>query len=99
MENTSTLTEILLNWALNQSNGPESKEKEREEGKEEGEKKTEHPYVFISLTLEIVLNDKKPLLSKSYSLASLDGQQGVHPRAEVISIVFINPARYIYITY
>ena len=88
-ENTSTLTKILLNWALNQSNGPESKEKQREEGKEEGEKKTEHPYVFISSTL----NDKKPLLRESYSLASLDRQQGVHPRDEIISIVFINPAR------
>ena len=40
---------------------------------------------------------RRPLLSESYSLASLDGQQGVHPRAEVISIVFINPAIYIYI--
>ena len=38
-ENISTLTKILLNRALNKSNGPESNEKEREEGKEEGEKK------------------------------------------------------------
>ena len=34
----STLTKILLNRALNKSNGPESNEKERDEGKEEGEK-------------------------------------------------------------
>ena len=38
-KNISTLTKILLNRALNESNGPESKEREREEGKEEGEKK------------------------------------------------------------
>ena len=43
-----------------------------------------------------VLNDKKPLLSESLSLASRDGQQRVHPRAEVISIVFINSGRYRY---
>ena len=47
------LSKILLNRALNQSTGAQTKEKEREEGKEEGEKKkTEHPYVFISSTLE-----------------------------------------------
>ena len=74
---------------LNKSNGPKSNEKEREEGKEEGEKKTEHSYVFISSTL----NNKKSLLSESYSLASRDGQQRVHLRAEVISIVFINLGR------
>ena len=85
-ENISTLSKILLNRTLNKSNGPESNEKEREEGKEEGEKKkTEHSYVFISSTL----------LSESYSLAGRDGQQRAHPRAEVISIVFINPGRYI----
>ena len=81
-ENTSTLTKILLNWALNQSNWPESKEKEREEGKEEGERKKKLSILMF-------------LYRRLYSLASLDGQQGVHPRDEVISIVFINPARYI----
>ena len=50
--------------------------------------------VFISSTLEsFSVNDKKPLLSESYSLAGRDGQQRAHPRAEVISIVFINPGR------
>ena len=51
-----------------------------------------HSYVFISSTLE---NDKKPLLRESYSLAGRDGQQIAHPRAELISIVFINPGRFI----
>ena len=98
-KNTSTLTTILLNRALNESNGPESDESEREEGKEEGErerereKKTEHSYVFISSTLEIVCERQKTFPGESYSVAGLDGQQRAHPRAEVISIVFINPAR------
>ena len=79
--------------------GPKvTRKSDRIEGKEEGEKKKpEHSYVFISSTLEI-LNDKKPLLSKSYSLANNDGQQRTYPRAEVISIVFINPGRYVYIS-
>ena len=38
-ENIRTLTKILLNSALNKSNGPEGNKKEREESKEEGEKK------------------------------------------------------------
>ena len=59
-ENICTFTKILLNRALNKSNGPESNGKEREEGKEEGEKKkTEHSYVFISSTLEGVFERQK----------------------------------------
>ena len=50
--------------------------------------------MFYIVDFRDFLNDKKPLLSESNSLASSDGQQRVHPRAEVISIVFINPARY-----
>ena len=39
---------------------PESNEKERETGNEGGEKKkTEHSYVFISSTLEIVFEQQK----------------------------------------
>ena len=44
-----------------------------------------------------LLNDKKPLLSESFSLAGCDGQQRAHPRAEFINIVFINPGRCVYI--
>ena len=46
-KNISTLTKILLNRALNESNGPESKEREREEGKEEGEKKKLSILMFL----------------------------------------------------
>ena len=56
----SALTRILLNRAFNKSNGPESNQQERKEGKEEGEKtKTEHFYVFISSTLEMVFERQK----------------------------------------
>ena len=65
--------------------GPKvTRKSERKAKKRKREKKTEHSYVFISSTLD-----------ESYSLAGSDGQQRVHPRAEVISIVFINPGRYI----
>ena len=46
-ENRSTSTKILLNRALNQSNGPKSKEKEQVEGKEEGEKKKLSILMFL----------------------------------------------------
>ena len=46
-ENISTLTKILLNHALDKSNGPEKNEKEREEGKEEGEKKKLSILMFL----------------------------------------------------
>ena len=38
---------MLLNRALNKSNGPESNEKERMEGKEEGEKKPLRILMFL----------------------------------------------------
>ena len=37
---------------------------------------------------------RRRLQSESYSLASRGGQRRAHPRAEVMSIVFINLGRY-----
>ena len=56
-ENLATLASTPQNQAVNWSNEPEIHAKERKESRKDGEregekKKTEHPYVFISPTLE-----------------------------------------------
>ena len=76
----STFARIPLNCAFNKPNKPKSNQQERKGGKEEGEKKK------LSILMFFYIADFR---ERSYSLASLDGQRRVLPRAEVISIVFI----------
>ena len=57
-ENLATLASTPQNQAINWSNEPEIYAKERKESRKDGEregekKKTEHPYVFISPTIEL----------------------------------------------
>ena len=63
-ENLATLASTPQNQAIKWSNEPEIHAKERKESRKDGEregekKKTEHPYVFISPTLEIVFERQK----------------------------------------
>ena len=90
----STLTRILLKRAFNKANGPESNQQERKEGKKEEKKLSILMFLYRRLQRQF-LNGKKRLPRESYSLASRDGQGRVLPRAEVVSIVFINLGRYI----
>ena len=98
-ENLATLASTPQNQAINWSNEPEIHAKERKESRKdeerEGEKKkTEHPYVFISPTLEIVFERQKTESVPNWPICLGRIDAGEWSTAASLEPVLINPGIY-----
>ena len=99
-ENLATLASTPQNQAINWSNEPEIHAKERKESRKDGEregekKKTEHPYVFISPTLEVVFERQKTESVPNWPIRLGRIDAGEWSAAASLEPVLINPGIYI----
>ena len=98
-ENLATLASTPQNQAIKWSNEPEIHAKERKESRKDGErerekKKTEHPYVFISPTLETVFERQKAESVPNWPIRLGRIDAGEWLAAISLEPVLINPGIY-----